>query len=95
MVVFTHANFIRALLQYYLQSNPKHAWLIGQNNTAITEILFNEQGISLVKVNDSGHLLFLMPRMISQIEKNTFRWRQLRLCSQSDRFQMNKNKIKN
>jgi broad specificity phosphatase PhoE len=61
IVVFTHANLIRSVLQYYLQSNPKYAWLIGQNNTAITEILFNQYGTSLVKLNDSGHLTFLIP----------------------------------
>jgi broad specificity phosphatase PhoE len=61
IVIFTHGNLIRTVLQYYLQSNPKHAWLIGQNNTAITEILLNEYGTSLVKVNDSGHLAFLIP----------------------------------
>ena len=59
--IFTHANLIRTVLQYYLQSNPKHAWLIGQNNTAITEILLNQYGTSLVRVNDSGHLAFLIP----------------------------------
>jgi broad specificity phosphatase PhoE len=63
IVIFTHANFIRSVLQYYLQSTPKHAWLIGQNNTAITEILFNQYGTSLVKVNDSGHLAFLIPEL--------------------------------
>jgi broad specificity phosphatase PhoE len=61
IVVFTHANLIRTVLQYYLQSNPRYAWLIGQENTAISEILFNQYGTSLVKVNDSGHLIFLIP----------------------------------
>jgi broad specificity phosphatase PhoE len=61
--IFTHANLIRTVLQYYLQSNPKHAWQIGQNNTAITEILFNQYGTSLVRVNDSGHLTFLIPEI--------------------------------
>jgi broad specificity phosphatase PhoE len=63
IVIFTHANFIRSVLQYYLESIPRHAWLIGQNNTAITEILFNRYGTSLVKVNDSGHLTFLIPEL--------------------------------
>ncbi|CAF1629366.1 unnamed protein product, partial [Didymodactylos carnosus] len=54
IVIFTHANLIRAVLQYYLQSNPQHAWLIQQNNTAINEIMFNKHGTSLVKVNDDG-----------------------------------------
>ncbi|UJR34662.1 hypothetical protein I4U23_027439 [Adineta vaga] len=61
IVIFTHANFIRAVLQYYTQSNPRYAWIIGQANTAITEILFYQHGISLVKVNDSAHLLFPIP----------------------------------
>ena len=59
--VFAHANFFRSLLQYYTQCNPKDAWLIGQNNTAITELLFNQHGTALVRVNDSGHLLFAIP----------------------------------
>jgi broad specificity phosphatase PhoE len=63
IVVFTHANLIRTVLQYYLQSNPKHTWLIEQNNTNITEILFNQYGTSLVKMNDSGHLAFLIPEL--------------------------------
>lgn len=61
MVIFTHANLIRTVLQYYLQSTPNHAWLIGQNNTGITEVLFNQYGTSLVRLNDSGHLTFLIP----------------------------------
>ncbi len=63
IVVFTHGNFIRPVLQFYLQSTPRHAWLIGQKNTAITEILFNRYGTSLVKLNDSGHLTFLIPEL--------------------------------
>ena len=63
IVVFTHANLIRAVLQYYLQSNQRHAWLIGQENTAITEIVFNQHGTSLVRVNDSAHLKFPIPEM--------------------------------
>ncbi|CAF1466961.1 unnamed protein product [Rotaria sordida] len=61
--IFTHANLIQSILQYYLQSNPKYAWLIQQNNTAINEILFNEHGISVVKINDDSHLRFLIPDM--------------------------------
>ncbi|CAF3822440.1 unnamed protein product [Rotaria sp. Silwood1] len=61
--IFTHANLIQSILQYYLQSNPKYAWLIKQNNTAINEILLNEHGISVVKVNDDSHLRFLIPEM--------------------------------
>jgi broad specificity phosphatase PhoE len=26
--IFTHGNLIKSILQYYLQSNPKYAWLI-------------------------------------------------------------------
>ena len=63
ILVFTHANLIRAVLQYYLQSNPRHAWLIGQENTAITEISFNQHGTSLVRVNDTAHLTFPIPDM--------------------------------
>ena len=33
----------------------------GQENTAINEILFNQYGTSLIKVNDTGHLVFLIP----------------------------------
>ncbi|CAF2842006.1 unnamed protein product [Rotaria sp. Silwood2] len=61
IVIFTHANLIRAVIQYYTESNPKYTWLIGQYNTSISEILFNQHGISLVKVNDIGHLKFLIP----------------------------------
>ncbi|CAF3415094.1 unnamed protein product [Rotaria socialis] len=61
IVVFTHGNLIRAVLQHYLQSDPKYTWLIKQNNTAISEILFNEHGMALAKVNDSAHLIFLIP----------------------------------
>ncbi|CAF1336482.1 unnamed protein product [Rotaria magnacalcarata] len=61
IVAFTHANLIRAVLQHYLQSDPKYTWLIIQNNTAISEILFNEHGMTLVKVNESAHLNFLIP----------------------------------
>jgi broad specificity phosphatase PhoE len=61
IVIFTHANLIRAVLQYYLQSNPQHTWLLGQDNTAITEILLNQYGTSVVKTNDSAHLTFLIP----------------------------------
>jgi broad specificity phosphatase PhoE len=61
IAIFTHGNFIRSVLQYYLQSTPRYAWLFGQNNTAITEILFNQHGTSLVKLNDSGHLVFSIP----------------------------------
>ncbi|CAF2825428.1 unnamed protein product [Rotaria sp. Silwood2] len=67
IVIFSHANLIRAVLQYYLQSNPKYTWLIEQNNASISEIVFNQYGISLVKVNDTGHLKFLMPE---SLEKN-------------------------
>ncbi|CAF1131868.1 unnamed protein product [Rotaria sordida] len=63
IIIFTHANLIRAVLQYYLQSNPKYTWLINQNNTAISEILFNQYGMSLVRVNDTGHLTFLIPKL--------------------------------
>ncbi len=63
IAIFTHGNFIRSVLQYYLQSTPRHARLIGQNNTAITEVLFNQYGTSLVKVNDTGHLTFLIPEL--------------------------------
>ncbi|CAF1562827.1 unnamed protein product [Rotaria sp. Silwood1] len=45
------------------KNNPKYAWLIKQNNTAINEILLNEHGISVVKVNDDSHLRFLIPEM--------------------------------
>ncbi|CAF1424058.1 unnamed protein product [Rotaria sp. Silwood1] len=68
IIIFTHANLIRSVLQYYLESNPKYTWLIGQNNTAISEILFNQYGTSLIKVNDSGHLKFLLPE---SLEKET------------------------
>jgi broad specificity phosphatase PhoE len=63
IAIFTHGNFIRSVLQYYLQSTPRHARLMGQNNTAITEVLFNQYGTSLVKVNDTGHLTFLIPEL--------------------------------
>ena len=66
IAIFTHSNFITSVLQYYLQSNPKHAWLIRQNNTAINEIVLNNRGISLVKVNDDSHLIFSIPEMQSQ-----------------------------
>ena len=59
--VFTHANLIRAMLQHYLQSTPKHAWLIDQSNTGINEILFNQHGTCLVKTNDAAHLIFPIP----------------------------------
>jgi len=68
--IFTHANFIRSILQYYLQSNPKHVWLIGQNNTAINEILLNEHGISIIKINDDSHLIFLIPEMQNELSEN-------------------------
>ncbi|CAF4900791.1 unnamed protein product [Rotaria sp. Silwood2] len=66
IVIFSHVHLIRAVLQYYLQSNPKYTWLIKQNNTAISEIVFNQYGISLVKVNDTGHLKFLMPESLEK-----------------------------
>ncbi|CAF4750544.1 unnamed protein product, partial [Rotaria sp. Silwood2] len=52
-------------------SNPKYAWLIRQNNTGISEIVFNQYEISLVKVNDTGHLKFLMPE---SLEKNGYNY---------------------
>ena len=61
IAVFAHANFIRSLVQYYTQCTPKHAWLIGQKNTAITELVFNQYGTGLARVNDSGHLVFPIP----------------------------------
>ncbi|CAF1331839.1 unnamed protein product [Rotaria sordida] len=61
--IFTHGNLIQSILQYYLQSNSKYAWVIQQNNTAINEILLNEHGISAVKINDDNHLRFLISEM--------------------------------
>ncbi len=45
-------------------------WLIGQNNTAINEILLNEHGISIIKVNDDSHLIFLIPEMQNELSEN-------------------------
>ncbi|CAF0971972.1 unnamed protein product [Rotaria sordida] len=64
--IFTHGNLIRSVLQYYLQSNPKYVWLIQQNNTSINEILLNENGISVVKINDDSHLRFFIPEIHSE-----------------------------
>ncbi|CAF0848150.1 unnamed protein product [Adineta steineri] len=66
IIIFTHGNLIRAVLQYYLQSNTKYTWLIKQENTSISEILLDQFGTSLVKVNDSGHLVFLIPESIEK-----------------------------
>jgi broad specificity phosphatase PhoE len=63
IVIFTHGGLIRSVLQYYLQSNPPDAWLIQQYNTAINEIVLSENGVSLVKVNDYGHMTFLIPEL--------------------------------
>jgi broad specificity phosphatase PhoE len=63
IVIFTHGGLIQSVLQYYLQSNPRDAWLIQQYNTAINEIILNENGVSLVKVNDYGHMTFLIPEL--------------------------------
>ncbi|CAF4382769.1 unnamed protein product, partial [Adineta steineri] len=49
-----------------LQSNTKYTWLIKQENTSISEILLDQFGTSLVKVNDSGHLVFLIPESIEK-----------------------------
>lgn len=62
--IFTHAGTIRSILQFYLESNASITWLIGQHNTAITELLFNQHGISLIKSNDYGHLTFLIPDLV-------------------------------
>ncbi|CAF0793056.1 unnamed protein product [Adineta ricciae] len=61
IAIFGHANCIRSIIQYYLELNPKYTWLIGQQNTAMSEILFNEHGTALVKVNDAAHLTFPIP----------------------------------
>ncbi|CAF4331493.1 unnamed protein product, partial [Adineta steineri] len=66
IIIFTHGNLIRAVLQYYLQSNTKYTWLIKQENTSISEILLDQFGTSLVKVNDSGHLIFLIPESLEK-----------------------------
>ncbi len=66
IVIFTHGNLIKSVLQYYLQSNPKYVWLIRQHNTAINEIVLNEHGISVVKINDDSHLRFIIPEMHSE-----------------------------
>lgn len=66
MVIFTHANVVRAALQHFSQSEPRHAWLIGQANTGISEVLFNQHGTCISKVNDSGHLIFPIPDVIEQ-----------------------------
>jgi broad specificity phosphatase PhoE len=70
IVIFTHANLIVSVLQYYLQSNPKYAWLIKQNNTAINEIVLNQHGISVAKVNDHSHLVFSIPETQSELSEN-------------------------
>lgn len=70
IAIFTHANLIRTVLQYFLHSNPKDAWIIRQNNTAINEILLDHYGISLVKVNDSAHLIFPIPELSKEHDSN-------------------------
>ena len=61
LLVTTHANLIRTVLQYYLDTSPQHAWLIDQRNTAINEILFDQLGTSLIKINDFAHLTLTIP----------------------------------
>ncbi|UJR14447.1 hypothetical protein I4U23_001444 [Adineta vaga] len=61
IAIFGHANCTRSILQYYLETNARYSWLIGQENTSITEILFNEHGTAMVKVNDAAHLTFPIP----------------------------------
>ncbi|CAF3376210.1 unnamed protein product [Rotaria socialis] len=70
IVIFAHGGVIQSLLQYYLQSNMRDAWLIRQHNTAINEIILNENGVSLVKVNDYGHLTFLISEEALQRDDN-------------------------
>ncbi|CAF4242283.1 unnamed protein product [Adineta steineri] len=65
LVIFTHGGLLQSVLQYYLQSKLCDAWLIQQHNTAINEILLNENGVSLVKVNDYGHLIFSIPELLT------------------------------
>lgn len=59
--VFTHGGLIQSVLQYFLKSDIKQAWLIQLNNTAISEIRLIDNGASLIKVNDYGHLTFILP----------------------------------
>ncbi|CAF4095792.1 unnamed protein product [Adineta steineri] len=61
--IFTHGSLIQSILQSYLQSNLRDAWLIQQQNIAINEIVLNENRVSLVKVNDYGHLIFSIPEL--------------------------------
>ncbi|CAF3960192.1 unnamed protein product [Rotaria magnacalcarata] len=70
IVIFAHGGVIQSLLQYYLQSNMRDAWLIRQHNTAINEIILNEDGVSLVRVNDYGHLTFLISEETSHRDAN-------------------------
>ncbi|CAF1940217.1 unnamed protein product [Rotaria magnacalcarata] len=70
IVIFAHGGVIQSLLQYYLQSNMRDAWLIRQHNTAINEIILNEDGVSLVRVNDYGHLTFLISEETTHRDDN-------------------------
>lgn len=67
IVAFTHGGLIQSVLQYYLQSKLRDAWLIQQHNTAINEIVLDPRGVSLAKVNDYGHLMFLIPESVDTV----------------------------
>ncbi|CAF0737739.1 unnamed protein product [Didymodactylos carnosus] len=57
--IFSHGGTIRSLIQHFIQSNPKTAWLISNENTAINEFVIDPRGTMCVRVNDVGHLLLL------------------------------------
>jgi len=65
--LFVHYGTVTTLVQFFTKSDPTQTWLIKNENTAITEILFETRGISLVRMNDFSHL-YLLPEGLNQTE---------------------------
>ena len=56
IAIFSHQGAIKGLLHVMFDFKGEYVWLIGHNNTNITEIKIDNKGYHLVRLNDYSHL---------------------------------------
>lgn len=58
--VYAHGGSIRCMIHALFGGRDEWTWLVGVENTSITEIVIDHRGVQLVRANDSAHLKYSM-----------------------------------
>jgi broad specificity phosphatase PhoE len=57
IVVFSHGMTIKCLLHYIMGFDQSFTWKLTLENTAVSQLVFGEEGWRLITINDHAHLL--------------------------------------